>query len=154
MPILNFGSRNSIVGGRGDTTSLTRACAMAHRYGPSSTMLTITPDDINNPSSLRLAMRHFDNSSFPATVDEEFFDKLKQNSSYTQQEGTIKIPLDYSARKKAAVSNPVAVAHEFRSVLENVVQILLGCPLDFHPGTNSKRIRTWHFQSKDELALV
>ena len=42
VPVLNFGSHNTILGGLGDTTSLSRAIAMALRYGPATTMLTIT----------------------------------------------------------------------------------------------------------------
>ncbi len=38
-------------------------------------------------------------------------------------------------------------ALEFRAVIENVLQILIGCPLDFQPGTNSKQVRTWYFKS-------
>ena len=149
VPILNFGTRNTIFGGLGDTTSLSHAMAMARRYGPASTMLTVTPDDINSPTSFRLACNSFDNLSFPATVDETFFDKFQQGcKDFQTSNPPITIPLDYSSRKKASVDNPVAVAAEFRAMLENIITELVGCPLDFQPGKNSKNVRTWFFQSK------
>ena len=74
QPILTLGGRNSMVAGSlGDTTSLSRAMAMAKRYGPCTTMLTLTPDDINSPTSFRLAARSLNNMTFPACVDETFF---------------------------------------------------------------------------------
>ena len=58
LPVLAFGGRNTIAGALGDSTSLTRAMAMANRYGPPFCLLTLTPDDINNPTSFRLACTH------------------------------------------------------------------------------------------------
>ena len=147
IPILSFGSRNTTLGGIGDTTSLQHGIAMAQRYGPGSILLTVTPDDINDPSTLRFASKTMNNTTFPAVADETFFEQLRKNGNYTEQ-GSVKIPLDYTARVKSSVGNPVAVAHEFRALLENIVQVLIGCPLDFQPGTNSKQVRTWSFRSK------
>jgi hypothetical protein len=56
--------------------------------------------------------------------------------------------LNYSARFKAASQNPVVDAFKFHSMVENVLQILISCPLDFQPGTNSGQKCTWYFQSK------
>ena len=148
LPILNFGARNGALGGLGDTTSLSRAIAHAQRYGESTTMVTITPDDINCPSTLRLATHNIDNQAFPATVDEHFFQKLKEGCKEFSPEGSIKIPLSYTERKKASVENPVAVALQFRALMENILTILFGCPVDFQPGTNSKKVTTWFFKSK------
>ncbi|MGL5934880.1 MAG: hypothetical protein ACRCZI_04580, partial [Cetobacterium sp.] len=148
LPVLNFATRNTALGGLGDTTSLARAVAHAHRYGDSTTMVTITPDDINCPSTLRLAVRNVDNSSFPAAVDDDFFEKLIEGCKVPSTEGSIRVPLSYTDRKKASVENPVAVAFRFRAMMENILTILIGCPLDFQPGTNSKKVTTWFFKSK------
>ena len=73
LPILSLGGRNQLSAGLlGDTTSLSRAMAMAKRYGAASTLLTITPDDINNPTSFRFACDSINNEDFPAVVDEFF----------------------------------------------------------------------------------
>ena len=147
LPVLSFGTRASIAGALGDTTSLSRAMAMAKRYGPASTMLTITPDDINCPTSFRLACTSLNNEDFPANADENFFKKLEESGTFIG-ENKVDIPLSYNQRMKAAVENPVAVASEFRAMLENVLQILVGCPLDYQPGTNSTKVRSWYFKSK------
>jgi Helitron helicase-like domain at N-terminus len=111
-------------------------------------MVTIPPDDINCPSTLRLAVRNIDNQAFPATVDETFFEKLKEGCKDFSPESSVKIPLSYTQRKKASVENPVAVAFQFRALMENILTILIGCPVDFQPGTNSKKVTTWFFKSK------
>jgi hypothetical protein len=61
---------------------------------------------------------------------------------------SIKLPLDYTARHQASTSNPVAAALEFQSMVENVVQILIGCPLDFQAGTGGGQKKTYYFKSK------
>ena len=148
LPVLSFGARNNLVAGSlGDPTSLSRAMANAKRYGHIAGLVTVTPDDINCPRSLRLASKTLDNTSFPAIVDDSFFEELQKNATYVG-DGNVRIPLNYTARWKAATENPVAVAVEFRAMIENVLQILIGCPLDFQPGTRSSQKRTWFFKSK------
>ena len=145
--VLSVGARGHFLAGSlGDTTSVSRAMACARRYGGAFTMVTGTPDDINNPTSLRLALKQLDNASFPACVDAATLERISSNRD-SDVEGNVQIPKSYSDRVKAAVGNPVAVACEFRALLENVVQVLVGCPLDFQPGTNGKQVRTWHFKS-------
>ena len=147
LPVLAFGSRNSTVSNiAGDTTMHAHGMAMAKRYGPNTSLVTVTPDDVNNPTSFRFSLIAPDNKSFPATAHDDFFDKLQSGQKVSQ--GNVKIPTDYTRRFKAASGNPVAVALEFRAMMENVVQILIGCPLNFQPGTNSGQKRTWYFKSK------
>jgi len=137
------------VGLLGDTTSLSHAIASAKRCGPSGTLLTVTPDDVNSPSSIRGACHTFNNEQFPAVADENFFEALRQNSTYVG-DGNVQMPLSCSKRVQASVDNPVAVALEFRAIVENMLQILIGCPLDFQLGTNSNQVRTWYFRSNDD----
>ena len=84
---------------------------------------------------------------FPAVADEDFYEALQSGGTY-HGDGTVQLPLSYTKRVQAATENLVAVALEFRAIVENVLQILIGCPLDFQPGTNSKQVRTWSFMSK------
>lgn len=150
LQVLTIGSRGHFVAGSiGDRTSLERAMACAKRYGPATTLLTVSPDDINNPTSLRLAVGNRDNLTFPAVANDEFFAKLRFGSDEVGK-GEVKLPLGYTKRVQFATGNPVAVAREFRSMVENVLQVLIGCPLDFQPGTNSKQVRTWYFGSKEK----
>jgi Helitron helicase-like domain at N-terminus len=55
--------------------------------------------------------------------------------------------VSYTQRKKASVENPVAVAFKFRAMMENILTILFGCPVEFQPGTNSKKVTTWFFKA-------
>ena len=133
LPIISLGGSNLLGAGLlGDNTSLSRGMAMAKRYGGASTLLTVTPDDINNPTTFRLACNRINNKDFPATVDEKFFESLRKGTEFVGE--NIKIPLNYTKRVQVATQNPVAVAEEFRSLIENTLSILIGCPLDFQPG--------------------
>ena len=148
LPILSFGGRNTVAGVLNDITSLERAMAVAKRHGPPTHMLTVTPDDVNTPTSFRLACTSCDNVTFPAIADEAFFDALRQNSDLTTSAG-VRIPLGYSSRFKAAANNPVAVALEFRALVENILSILLRCPLDIRPSTNGGARKTWYFKDRN-----
>ena len=66
------------------------------------------------------------------------------------QEDTVNIPLSYTKRFQAATDNPVAVAEEYQAMLANVVNHLIGVPLDFSPGDKSHLHKTWYFKSKDK----
>ena len=148
LPVLAFGSRENTMSNLvGNPTSISRGLAMGKRYGGATTLLTVTPDDINNPTGLRLASKSLNNMSFPAVIDEEFFQQLEKGGEIPV-EGFVKMPLNYTQRFKVSSQNPVAVAYEFRSMMENIIEILIGCPLDFRPGTNSGQKRTWYFKSK------
>jgi hypothetical protein len=148
LPVLSFGSRNNLLGSIGDTTSVSRDMAMTTRYGPASTFLTITPDDVSSPSSLRLCYKSVDNTSFPATASEEFFNNLCKNVPLTDtgDSGNISVPLDYSARLKAASGNPAAVALEFQALIENILTVLIGCKPTFQGSNDSKQVRSWYFK--------
>ena len=109
---------------------------MSKRYGPITAMLMGTPDDINNPTSLRLACKSFNNVSFPAVAVDEFYKTLQENGTFVG-ENKIRIPLTYTQCAQKATQNLVAVARKFQALVENVTQIFLGCLLAFQASTNS-----------------
>ena len=147
LPVLTFAARNNVVAGSlGDKSSLSRTMANTRRYGPVNSLITVTPDDINNPTSLRFACRSINNISFPAIADAEFFKQLHEGGILIG-EGDVKMPLHYTKRSQMATENPVSVALEYRTMIENIIQILFGCPLDYQPGTNSGQKRTWYYRS-------
>eukprot|EP00957_Ditylum_brightwellii_P109005 8315224-Ditylum_brightwellii.AAC.1 len=80
-------------------------------------LLTIAPDDVNNPISLQLSRHSFNNSSFPAVISQELFLEQLINGSFIVGEGDINIPLGYNARAEAAANNPVATSLEYISLL-------------------------------------
>ena len=97
------------------------------QYTSAFNFLTISPDDVNNPTMFRLSIRSLSNHGFPAVVDDEFFKALQENS-HIVQEHDIKIPTKHIDRLKAACKNPVATSIEFMNMMEAVFCTLLGLP--------------------------
>jgi hypothetical protein len=126
---------------------MARAFAQHRRYGPGTVLYTLTVDDKNSPNLIRLSRPMSSSQTFPATVNDDFFGALQQGTCYIDEASTIKLPLDYTARHQASTSNPVAAALEFQAMVENVVQILIGCPLDFQAGTGGGQKKTYYFKS-------
>ena len=79
------------------------------------------------------------NTCFPATVGADFFEALQHGKEYISKtsKGEIKIPLGYTTRHQTATGNPVAVALDFQTMIENIIEILIGIPLDFCASRNS-----------------
>ena len=149
--VLSFGTQDTILSSLLNKAAMAKGISMIQRHGPASIMLTVTPDDINDPTNVRLSMRNVSNVSFPSCCDENFFDHLRKNSTnFKPGDSDTKIPLSYNHRKKLAVQNPVALAYNFRAMLQNIITVLLGSPLDYQPGTNSKKVTTWWYQSDAE----
>ena len=70
---------------------------MCQHFGVPSVFLTFTPDDINNPTSFRLAFRSAKNADFPADAPEEFFRSMENETVYLGG-GDIRVPADYPGR--------------------------------------------------------
>ena len=149
LPILHFGSKSNPLGPLGDSSSVSHAIAMQNHFAQASTFVTITPDDVSSPTSFRLSFRSNSNETFPAYATEEHIDKLKQGETLLG-EGSVPIPMSYTARMKASVENPVAVAQEYQVLIENVLTILLGCPPNMTGYDDSKTVRTWYFKGQEE----
>ena len=149
LPVLSFGTRRSVPGSLTDPSGISRAYAQHRRYGHGTLLYTLTPDDKNNPNFIRLSKPLTNNICFPATVNDSFYSALQTGKDYVDMPTGINFPMNYTARHQASLSNPVAVALEFQALTENVIQILIGCPLDFQAGTNSGQKKTTYFRSSD-----
>ena len=127
MPVLSLGTQNGLLAGSlGDKTSLSHATAHAKRYGPATAFLTVTPDDISNPTSLRLSLTQKSNKDFPAVAEDGFFDAIHQNGDFTTQ-ANLTVPLDYTNRVRLATGNAPAVARQFRTLVECIIQTFASC---------------------------
>ena len=114
--------------------------AMATHFGSGTVFFTISPDDINNPKSFRLAQRTIGTNSLPCVVsDEQEFLTTMMDDSTIMEVGTIPFPVNYTARAKAAVDNPVATTLEYMALMDNVLEILIGVT------RNEKKKRTQYF---------
>ena len=126
MPVLEFAGGNTL-GGAVETNKLvSQIYALSQHFMSGCTFYTIAPDDINNPTSFRLCFCLKNNKSFPASEpDEDFIEKMVSNSTFIE-EGEIPIPVGYSDRAKAAAMNPIATSIEYKNLIENVLNILIG----------------------------
>ena len=83
LPVLTVGVHNNLLAGSlGDKTSMHRAIAQSKRHGGGCTFLTVTPDDINNLKSLRLAVNHSSVTAFPSFTDNNFYDAVHAGTSH------------------------------------------------------------------------
>ena len=96
---------------------------MVARYGLPSVFVTISPDDIHSPLSLRMSFPSADNIIFPADPG-GFLEALM-----AQQTTFGKIPLDKQCLAAIAAGNPVACAEIFQRLLEAVSLHLFGIRL-------------------------
>ena len=123
-----------------------------------SCFLTITPNDVSCPTSFRLAHRSNSNESFPANCSSRFFETIYNDENlYTEkkrteggEEVTIQIPCDYTARVQAAAGNPVAVAMEYQALIENIMGILIGCPIHMRHSEDSPLKKSWYFKGTED----
>jgi hypothetical protein len=119
---------------------------MCHRFGPASVFLTVTPDDVSNPTSFRLGFRSFSNFAFPAVTTHNFIPSIIRGSEYIN-EINIPIPTSYSDSYKKSCENPVAVALEFQAMTENILSILVGCPPKSFHSKQTKSPKQWYFRN-------
>ena len=145
MPVLEFAGKQILFGAFEQTSSTSKLHAMTQRYTAGSTFFTISPNDISNPNSFRLSLRSSNNISFPSTSPEEYFAAMEKDASLKIC-GNVELPVDYGARSRATVSNPVSSVIEYQILIENMLSILIGIAPSFSPGTNSKTVRTSYFK--------
>lgn len=142
MPVLNFAGKRTLFGAVERNNSVSRILALARRYGPASVFLTVAVDDVNDPLGFRLACRSRDNCSFPSMSDDDFDKALRQGSIHP----TTNLCCSYGSRVERAVSNPVAVAMQYRSMIENILTVLVGHPPNLSQ-TGSKTVKTEYYGS-------
>ena len=103
---------------------------------------------MSNPTSFHLCHRSFSNDQFPATCPSTFLQALHEDEPFYKADEedsgiTIPIPIDYTARVKAASGNPVAVAMEYQALIENVMEHLIGCPIEMRQSDNVASKKSW-----------
>ena len=110
--------------------------------------MTVSPDDINNPTSFRLCQRSCNNSSFPSDSPAEFYKAMEEDSTILAV-GDVQVPINYSARAKAAASNPVATVLEYEALVENLLTVLIGIKPSSQQWNGTKTVRTWYFKDPE-----
>jgi hypothetical protein len=159
LPILTIGGRHISYGAVESNVSLTKILEGSKRYGPGCEFLTISFDDINNPRAIRATYSTVDNTKFPAVFEpnsihgengKAFMGKLRMAST-EQVAGRITIP-EHSpaARATLGIQNPVAYVQESKTMVNDVLSILLKLPPESFfgatEGTSTRKTR--YFKSK------
>lgn len=108
--------------------SVSKMLSMIRRYGPPSIFLTVSPDDVNNPTSFRLTFYSRNNDTFPAKASDDFFEKLQEGTPFAVAE--VEIPLDYINLLRRAEGNSVATSMEFHTMLCSMFEALIGVPMN------------------------
>ena len=145
LPILLVAGKNNPIGGV-SASQFTKHCyAMTRHYGAGSVFFTIAPDDINNPTTFRLALRVRNNTSFPSVVKDEdaFFNAMMEESALLG-EGDIAIPAGWKQRAEGATANSVATAREYMKLIDNILYILFGGLM-----TEDKKKKTRYFRQQN-----
>ena len=136
---------------------------MNKRFSCASCFLTISPANLDNPRSIQLAFHSRDNKTFPAMFEEgcsygsdgENFMKHLRDGSSLVSEGVIRLPksvITKAKRADLAMNNPVAYVQENKTLLNDIMSILLGFSVEdegYYTCTESQSERaTHHYKSK------
>jgi hypothetical protein len=131
---LIFSSQNVSYGILEGSKLKCRLMATSYRCSAPTCFLTISPSTVDNPRSVRLAIATSSNMTFPSVFEDgcelgsngdEFLDNmmLSENENLLS-EGFIQLPR--SKRAELAIENPVAFVHEYKILLNDILEILGG----------------------------
>lgn len=99
--------------------------ALHYKYGPARIFWTFAPDESHNALVLRMCITAKDNVSYPAVVDTQFFNRLR-DAGEIEAEGVYR--LDDTSLHRMVGGNPVAQAEMFRHLIEAVFTVLFKTP--------------------------
>ena len=104
--------------------------AMARRYGPPSCFLTIAPDDVHDPTCIRLAVTHQSNESFPA-MTHDFMESLQRgDDEFAYAGGSLGLKEDQL--QSLAANCPAATSMGYQNLIDAVLSALYGLPAASH----------------------
>ena len=133
---LQFASKEVSYGTLEGASLKHRLLHSTYRHSAPSIFLTSSLDNHGNPRSIRLAMGIKNNQRFPCKFDEssphgsngdEFADSMINDQSLLA-EGTVALPK--SRRAEMAMENPVAFVQEQKSLISDMLSILLGVKIE------------------------
>ena len=104
--------------------------AMIRRFGPPSVFLTIAPDDVHNPLSIRLQVETDSNNNFPASAT-DFLEVLKNEPERFKREH-LRTDCEASALEdvlqRGAAQHPASTSLLFDRISKTVLEVLCGTP--------------------------
>ena len=143
MPFIKMSSGRVPFSPASRSVAVTKMHALAQRFGPSSCFLTVSPDDVHSPLTIRLSLPTTAVGEFP-NVDAGLCEALKaREDALTYHAGGRDQQLDLRERalSRLVSDNPVASAHAFQRMMEVLTENLLGCRYSYRgKGTNCSLI--------------
>lgn len=112
--------------------------ALARRYSVGGSFLSISPDDVHHPTSLRLCFPSADNEAFPAAVGDEFFSALAEGrvreffearAEAAAVRHTLNVPLPRNFEEelqRLAAENATSTTEVFMEMMEATMEHLVG----------------------------
>ena len=120
-------------------SEITRLYAMWRRFGPPSAFLTVAPDDVHQPTVMRLSFRSGSSSTFPA-ADDGLLSCLQGTGSIDdvrafQDKVAAAVPgenyafsLDEQVLQWLATCNPIATTLFYEQLAEATFTAIIGVP--------------------------
>jgi hypothetical protein len=150
-PILSGGGKQNTYGALARADTGKKIVAMRRRFSCAPAFLTFAIDDVNHPTSIRMAMSSSSNTDFPAVVSGGHHEAMKHGFKHYCGENGISIPASYSARLQTLVKNPVGAAWVYKKLVNDVLSILVGKRPAF--GQKAGTTRMSEFVSWEEECL-
>lgn len=145
LPLLSISGRD-VPWGKGERGALTsKLLGVQRRHGSPDFFVTVSPNDKNHPTCIRLSIGSMSNTAFPAVADDSFFQALRHGEDGSKYEG--RHELGERALHCLSASNPVAAAVFFDRLVNCVLSILFQLP----PSSKSRATKPLHERPKGIL---
>ena len=138
LPLLASSARPVPWGAIERGSCIGKLVAMIRRFGPPSLFLTIKPDDVHDPLTIRLTIEHLTNATFPALPGEggnadDFLRALLEGGDRFSEYGGE--AFEAAGRnveeflQRQAAHNPASTSMTFDQLMRTVLTVIVGTPL-------------------------
>ena len=130
MPLVMIATRSVPFGPVERASCMSDLLSMIRKFGPPSIFLTVAPDDVHNPLSIRLTMETRANNNFPA-VPEAYLGTLRESSEdfkrdYLRNEDETN-SLEQLLQRQAAL-HPASTSLLFDRIAKVILEVMCGTP--------------------------
>ena len=137
MDLLKYVGRDVDWGALEGSKMKHRCMGLNSRYSSMTCFFTLSPNNLANPRSVRLACKTISNVEFPAIFHEgcsygsngvEFLKHIEVHERHSHSEGVIQLPEAFTKSRIASLAknNPIAFVTENKKMLYQIVNILIG----------------------------
>jgi hypothetical protein len=146
LPLLSFIGQAKPWGRSRRSAVVRKLLGMYERYGPPSVFWTVSVDDVHNILSIRMSFPSSSNAGFPSFAAGDELKTWEEGGTAQEVKVMLKalrhgeaftangVPGSFGEGRlqRLAVENPVATAMSYQRVIESVVGILIGLPVEKH----------------------